>query len=150
MDDPTGPSTPIMLARGMRRRCPMCGAGSLFTHWFRICEHCPRCGMRFEREEGTFVGGMFINIALTEIALALFIVVGFALTLPDPPVGPMVVGAVFISILVPTLGYPFSKTIWAAVHLAMQPLEPAERAEAATARFQLDWEREHPPGTASR
>lgn len=101
--------------------------------------------MRFEREEGTFVGAMFINIALTEVALALFIVVGFALTLPDPPVGRLVLGAALLALLIPTMGYPFSRTIWAAVHLAMQPLEPAEQAEAATERFQREWEREHPP-----
>ncbi len=101
--------------------------------------------MRFEREEGTFVGGMFVNIALTEIALALFIVLGFALTLPDPPVGNLVLGSVFLAVVIPAMGYPFSKTIWVAVHLAMQPLEPAEQAEAATERFQIEWEQEHPP-----
>jgi hypothetical protein len=33
--------------------------------------------------------------------------------------------------VVPIVFYPFSYTIWAAVDLAMRPLDPAEQADAA-------------------
>jgi hypothetical protein len=37
-------------------------------------------------------------------------------------------------VLVPLLVYPFTSTIWAAIDLAMHPLQPDEVAEAAAAR----------------
>lgn len=143
MRDLTRPSVALMLVRGAFRRCPLCGGGKLFRRWFQMTDHCPRCGMKFEREEGSFVGGMFINIAVTEAVLCAFIISALALTLPDPPVPLLLVGAVLISVVLPVLGYPFSKTIWTAVHLAMQPLEAHEEAEAAATRFELEWDRTH-------
>ena len=58
---------------------------------------------------------------MTELALAVFVAVGFALTLPDPPVGWLVVGGVAVTVVVPLVFYPFSKTLWAAIDLFMRP-----------------------------
>lgn len=82
---------------------------------------CPRCGLRFEREEGFFLGAYVVSIAVTEAVLGLYLVIGFAVTLPNPPVGLLIVLAVPV-IAVTALGsYPFSKTIWAAIDLVMHP-----------------------------
>lgn len=126
----------LMLWRGLRKRCPNCGAGGLFTHWFRLAEHCPGCGMRFEREEGFFLGALFINFVATQTLMFAFIVIAFGLTIPDPPTLAIGAGAVLIAIVTPLLGYPLSKTFWAAIHLAMSPLEPEEEADAAAWRFE--------------
>lgn len=135
-------SLPIrtLVMRGLCRRCPMCGTGKLFTKWFKIKDRCPNCAILFEREEGSFVGAMFINIAVTEIALALFMAIGFAMTLPDPPTALLAVIGASISIVVPVFFYPYSKTIWTGVHLAMKPLEPSELADATAALFESDFE----------
>ena len=36
-----------------------------------MAERCPRCGMRFEREEGFFLGAYVVNFAVTEGLLSL-------------------------------------------------------------------------------
>jgi uncharacterized protein (DUF983 family) len=131
-----GPSFGRLLLRGLTRRCPYCGAGGLFETWFRMAERCPRCCERLEREPGFFLGAYFVNFCVTEAVLALWILVAFALTLPDPPVATIVVGGLVISIVMPLIGYPFSKTTWAALHLAMAPLDPDEEADAAAFRFE--------------
>lgn len=92
--------------------------------------------MRFEREEGFFLGAYFINIVLTQTAIVAYVSVAFALTLPDAPLVPVLAGAVLIAIAVPLVCYPLSKTVWTAVHLLMQPLEPEEEADAAVRRFE--------------
>ncbi|MDP9419024.1 MAG: hypothetical protein M3P53_02560 [Actinomycetota bacterium] len=92
--------------------------------------------MRFEREEGFFLGVYFVNITLTQLAVVAYVAAAFALTLPDAPMVPIVAGAVVIAIGVPVLCHPVSKTLWASVHLVLQPLEPAELAEAAAACFE--------------
>lgn len=42
-----------LLARGLRRRCPRCGAVGLFPSLLTIHDPCPRCGLVFEREDGS-------------------------------------------------------------------------------------------------
>jgi hypothetical protein len=108
-----------------------------------MVEHCPGCGMRFEREEGFFLGVYFFNIVITQAAVMAYVAIAFALTLPDAPLGPILAGAVAIAVAVPLVCYPLSRTLWSAVHLLMQPLEPAEQAEAAAERFATDDARRH-------
>lgn len=124
------PSPVKMLVRGLFRRCPRCGGGKLFTGWLKMRPRCPRCGMCFEREEGFFLGAFVVNFGVMLIALAAFIAVGVAVTLPDPPPGKLALGGSLVGILVPIFFYPMSRTFWSAIDLIMKPLEPAEVAEA--------------------
>ena len=84
-------------------------------------DECPGCSLRFEREEGFFLGAYVVSVAVTEGALALFIAVGFALTLPDPPVGWLIGLAAPLVVITAVLSYPFSKTTWAAIDFLMHP-----------------------------
>jgi uncharacterized protein (DUF983 family) len=120
------PSLGQMLWRGARKKCPVCGGGHLYTRWLRMAERCPRCGFKFEREEGFFLGAFVVNVAVTEFAMLVAIVLGVALTLPDPPVLLLSVLGVVSAVIVPVLSYPFSKTVWSALDLAMHPLEAGE------------------------
>jgi uncharacterized protein (DUF983 family) len=40
------------LRRGLSKRCPHCGEGSLFEGWSRHLERCPVCGLVYERNPG--------------------------------------------------------------------------------------------------
>lgn len=101
-----------------------------------MTERCPACANRLEREPGFFLGAYFLNFCLTQAVLGTWIVVAFALTLPDPPIGLILAGATAICIGVPLLGYPFARTTWSALHLALAPLDPDEEADAAVHRFE--------------
>lgn len=115
-----------MLARGLARRCPVCGQGRLFRRWFTMLERCPRCGFRFERREGQFVGAVGINTVVSFGALMIVLIVGVVLSLPDLAVAPVLVACVITAVVVPVFFYPVSKTLWDAIDLAMSPLEPGE------------------------
>ena len=58
-----------MIAHGLRLRCPRCGSGKLYGKPFKMNQHCARCALKFEREQGYFVGAIYINYAAT-IAVA--------------------------------------------------------------------------------
>jgi uncharacterized protein (DUF983 family) len=122
----------VMLRRGLRKRCARCGGGDLYRTWFRMRDRCPTCGMVFEREEGFFVGAYLINFAIVEISLFV-VLMGFIVVLSQDSnaslVAPLVIGA-FLAIVVPLLTYPRSRTIWAAIVLAMNPLELDEIVDA--------------------
>jgi uncharacterized protein (DUF983 family) len=54
-----------LLLNGMRLKCPRCGFGSLYEKPFTMRRACARCGLKFEREQGYFVGAIYINYAAT-------------------------------------------------------------------------------------
>lgn len=101
-----------------------------------MAERCPSCANRLEREPGFFLGAYFLNLCLTQAVLSAWIVLAFALTLPDPPIVLILAGAAAICVGVPLVGYPYAKTTWSALHLALAPLDPDEEADAAAYRFE--------------
>ncbi len=54
-------------------------------------------------------------------------------TNPDAGYVGFLVAGLVIAVAAPVFCYPFSRTIWSAIDIAMSPLEPTEEAEAATA-----------------
>jgi len=97
-------------------------------------ESCDRCGFRFEREPGYWVGAVTIN---TVVIFATFLVVfggSVLLTWPDVPWAWVLIVTLVVNLFVPTVFYPVSKTLWSALELSWHPLEP-EEIEAATGRI---------------
>jgi uncharacterized protein (DUF983 family) len=113
-----------VLARGLRKRCAVCGGGHLFEGWWRMRSHCPTCGTKFEREAGFFGGALFVNLAFTEVVLFAFLAIATVATLPHPSASLLIVGSIAICLVLPVLLYPFSKTTWFAIHLLMEPITP--------------------------
>jgi hypothetical protein len=69
------------------------------------------------------------------MAVTLVLIIGVASTYPTPPM--WIIGAVatLSAVAVPVLFFPFSRTVWTAIDLAMRPLEFAEGVDPA---FELD------------
>jgi uncharacterized protein (DUF983 family) len=113
-----------MLGRAMLLRCPRCGSGGVISGWFGMAPCCPRCGHCFETrpEEGFFPGAFTVNLAVTEgiLLLSLFgYIFLLAATGGDVSVLPVLVVCFTLAIVLPVLFYPFSRTIWAAIDLAL-------------------------------
>jgi hypothetical protein len=88
--------------------------------------------MVFEREEGFFVGAYLINFAIVEVSIFVVLMVFIAVLSQNSQASlvlPLAIGA-FLAVVVPLLTYPRSRTIWAAIVLAMNPLELEEIVEA--------------------
>lgn len=81
---------------------------------------CPRCGYLFDREEGFFLGAFVINFIVTEALLG--VVLGVLIVMEasgGAPLDLIIAAAVGVTILVPIFFYPFSKTVWTAIDMAM-------------------------------
>jgi uncharacterized protein (DUF983 family) len=115
-----GLSPVVMFARGVTKRCARCGSRRLFTRWFTMKKECPGCGLRFEREEGFFLGAITMNIAVMMIAAGLVIIVGFSTRRPGGSIVPMLAAGLASTVILPCIVYPFSKTLWLAVDLTMR------------------------------
>lgn len=129
---PPDPATPFAkrLARALRRQCPRCGAPA-FDSYFKLKQHCDSCGLEFEREPGYWAGALIVN---TTVIFATFLVtfgVGILITWPDVPWTGFLITLLLVNGLVPVLFYPQSKTVWSAMELGWNPLEPDEIEAAA-------------------
>ncbi len=58
-----------LLNRGIHLRCPRCGAPTLFRGAFSMYPACVNCELKFEREQGYFIGAIYINYGVTAIIM---------------------------------------------------------------------------------
>ncbi|MCU1467057.1 MAG: hypothetical protein JWM72_2985 [Actinomycetia bacterium] len=112
------PSRALTLWRGLRRKCPRCGAGKLFRRWFHMVPDCPSCHLHFEREPGYWVGAVAINTMVIGILFTILLVVFSAMTVPDIPWVPLLMAEIPLMGLGPIAFYPYSKTLWVALDRA--------------------------------
>lgn len=108
-----------ILARGATKRCPRCGSGGLFHRWFTMVPDCPRCGLHFEREAGYWTGAVAMNTILVGGLFTIVLVISLVLTVPEVPWVAILAIVVPIMVFGPIVAYPFSKTLWCAVDLAL-------------------------------
>lgn len=52
----------------LRQRCPQCHTGRMFRGRFTMNDPCPDCGLVFQREEGYFLGAMYVSSVLSMVA----------------------------------------------------------------------------------
>jgi uncharacterized protein (DUF983 family) len=119
-----------MIGRAAGRRCPRCG-GPAFSSYYRLQDHCERCGLRFEREEGYWVGALVINTTVTFGSFLLLFVGGMVAFWPEVPWGALMAVSIGVMAVLPIVFYPISKTLWMALELSWHPLETVEIEQAA-------------------
>jgi uncharacterized protein (DUF983 family) len=98
------------VVRAVRLRCPRCGRTPLYSGIFAMRERCDACGFRYEREQGYFVGAIYVNYAVTTV-----ITVGTVLVL-DWTIGltltqQLVIG-VGLALLVPVVFFRYARSLW--------------------------------------
>ena len=69
----------------LHQRCPRCRSGKIFRRSIylgfpKMHERCPVCRLRFEREEGYFLGAMYISYGLALPIIALIAALLWAVT----------------------------------------------------------------------
>lgn len=116
-----------LLWRAVRLRCPHCGGKKIFASLFQLKDRCPTCGMQLERgEKDYFVGAYLFNLIAVELIL-FFCVCGFVfVTWPNPPWEVITYTTAVLMLSGCVFCYPFAKTTWLAVDLAIRPLADEE------------------------
>jgi uncharacterized protein (DUF983 family) len=81
---------PSALGSILQQRCPRCRSGKIFRfsifRYFifrglpKMYERCAVCGLKFEREQGYFLGAMYISYGLALVIIALLVTLLWALT----------------------------------------------------------------------
>jgi len=119
-----------ILGRALRLRCPRCGRSPLYARWFRMHERCAACGLRYEREQGYFVGAIYINYAVT-VAIAVGVVLGLDWTVGLTLAQQLAIG-VALGALVPLAFFRHARSLWLVVNYLVAMAE--QRSERARLR----------------
>ncbi len=117
-------SRPALVGSIFRQLCPRCRMGrifrgSVFRGFPSMEKRCSICDLKFEREEGYFLGAMYISYALALATIAVLALVLWTLTawgiLKD-----IVVAIVLFLPLAPVLTL-FSRVLWIYLDQAIDP-----------------------------
>jgi uncharacterized protein (DUF983 family) len=75
---------PPLLGAILRQLCPRCRLGRIFhgsiLRFPKMHERCPTCNLKFEREEGYFLGAMYISYGLSLLAIVIFTLLFWSIT----------------------------------------------------------------------
>ena len=121
-------SLPVMILRGLFRRCAWCGGkGAFCTSWYGRQERCASCGLSWERgyegfELGAATMGVFITFGSIIFWMIFSVVAGV-------PLVPLLVVAGVLAIAVPIVTYPITYTVWFGIDLFIR--RPTEEELAA-------------------
>jgi len=115
------PRPGAVLSRALRLRCPRCGHGRLYDGWLSMQERCPACGLVYEREQGYFVGAMYVNYALTAAlglggVILLDQLIGLSLT-------QQLLLAVPVMLLAPVLFFRHARSFWLGLEYFVSSLD---------------------------
>ena len=108
-----------VLIRGLKLKCPACGRDALYQSAFKIKERCASCGLVYGREQGYFVGAIYINVMATEaLILFVYLVLFFAF----PVMGDAVYIVLFImAITLPLIFFRLSRSLWLSIDHIISP-----------------------------
>jgi ABC-2 type transport system ATP-binding protein len=110
-----------LLSRGMRLCCPRCGSAGIFHGFFKMQPTCLACQLKFEREQGYFLGAIYINYAVTVFCMltgfyALDYFIGLSLTYQ------IILWSSF-GVVFPILFFRYSKSLWLSLDYLFSPVE---------------------------
>lgn len=120
----------------LRQRCPRCRKGRMFRGIFTMNDPCPTCGLVFEREEGYFLGSMYISYGIAAAILGLSYL---AATYIFPNWNGILLAALAIVPYIPLtpLVFRYSRVLWVYFDrydvpdgLSAGPFEDRQRARA--------------------
>lgn len=99
-----------MIAAMFHQRCPRCREGRMFRGAVTMNDPCPHCGLLFQREEGYFLGAMYVSYLLSTLVFAL-IYVAWALVLSWFGVWTALASIATYAPLIPMV-FRYSRVLW--------------------------------------
>jgi uncharacterized protein (DUF983 family) len=107
------------LKRGLRLKCPNCGLGSLYRSPFRMNPSCLYCDLVFEREQGYFIGAVYINVIATETTLLLTVLIYGLIT---GTITTRILTILFVlALALPLIFFHHSRSLWLAIDHILNP-----------------------------
>jgi uncharacterized protein (DUF983 family) len=99
--------------------CPRCREGRIFRGWLAMHDCCPVCNLKFNREQGYFIGAMYVSYGLSIPPVLALVVILWRLA--GWSFGAAVIGAFLAYLPFVPLVVRLSRVIWIYVDRAVDP-----------------------------
>ena len=110
-----------ILLRGVKLRCPECGLGRLYRSPFRMDTHCEYCDLIYEREQGYFIGAIYLNVIATEsLLLGTLLIYG---VLTGKVNQTILTVLIVLALTLPLVFFHHSRSLWLAIDHILTPRE---------------------------
>lgn len=108
-----------ILQRGLNLKCPNCGLGPLYRSLFHMHTSCAYCDLIFEREQGYFIGAVYINVIATETTLVLTLLI---YGLISGNLDQRILNVLFVlAIVMPLIFFRHSRSLWLSFDHILNP-----------------------------
>jgi uncharacterized protein (DUF983 family) len=94
-----------------RKQCPRCLQGPIYERGMKMNKNCPVCGLLLEREEGYFMGALYISYTLASIFMGLLFLTIYLLE-PEWDLGVSLLLAVAIFLPFAPAVTRYARIIW--------------------------------------
>ena len=108
-------------------KCPVCHEGDFFlAHPYDLNrvgdlhDHCPVCGVKYEKEIGFYTGALYVSYAIG-VAASVSVWVAMLVLLPDAGIIAQILTITSVMIFGAPMFYALSKIIWANFFLHYDP-----------------------------
>lgn len=111
---------PGWLAAVVRGLCPRCRGSAVFRGRIAMHEQCPSCGLKFEREQGYFLGAMYISYAFAVVLITTFFWL-VSLVAPQASFETVLVAATVVFLPFVPAVFRYSRVLWMYIDRAIDP-----------------------------
>lgn len=113
------------MIRGLTLKCPACGLGQLYQSFFKMRRECYYCGLVFAREQGYFVGAIYLNVAATE---SFIFITYLAFILAHRTADQITYTVLFaLALLLPVIFNRHARSLWLSLDSLLDPPAPSTR-----------------------
>jgi len=103
----------------LRHLCPRCRQGRIFCGWLAMHEACPSCGLQFNREQGYYIGAMYVSYLLSIPPVLVLVMILWRLA--HWSFGAAIMGAFVAYLPVVPFAVRLSRVIWIYVDRTFDP-----------------------------
>ena len=109
----------MRIKAALQGRCSYCMEAKVFDTFWQMHEHCPNCGIKFEREQGYFMMGVFVGYILAFMVVLPTLLILY-LTLKPSIIGYSVGGAVALLAASPWI-FRYGRIFWLHIDELLDP-----------------------------
>ncbi len=103
----------------LKGKCSFCLEGKIFHSFMGMNEHCPQCGIKFEREPGYFMMAIFLGYILSAAVVFPVLLIVY-LTIKPTVIGYAIAGAITLMVATPWI-FRYGRIFWLHLDEVLDP-----------------------------
>jgi uncharacterized protein (DUF983 family) len=109
----------MRMKAALQGRCSYCLEAKVFRTFWQMHEHCPQCGIKYEREQGYFMMAVFVGYALSFL-IVIPVMILLYLTIKPTIIGYCIGGSMALLVAAPWI-FRYGRIFWLHIDELLDP-----------------------------